>query len=461
MERSRAANFTEGSIGRQLIWFSVPMLLGNLLQALYNTVDSIWVGRFVGAEALGAVSVSFPVIFTLVSLITGIGVAATVLVSQYKGARQPDMVQKVVSNVLLILVTAGLAVSVLGILFHGYLLRIINTPVEIFVMTSSYLKVFLAGLVFMFLYNAISAVLRGLGDSRTPLIFLLYATLINIVLDPLFIFGLGIFPRLGVAGAALATDIAQATAALMSLRYLKNLGLLSFSFECFKLQWDLIKKILKIGLPAGVQHTIVSLGILALNAIINSFGEIIVAAYGAASRLDQFAFMPSMSISLAISAMVGQNLGAGKHERVREIVRWGILLSGGITFLVALVAVFSPRTLLALFTKEEEVLQAGALYLKVIGPSYVAFAVTFALQGVIRGAGDTLPSLIFSLIALWGIRVPGAALLSRLPALGVRGVWLAMAVSPVVGLLLHWGYYATGRWKTKVAVKQGPGIPEL
>lgn len=452
MQKGRTQDFTVGSIPRHLILFSIPMFAGNLLQALYNTVDSIWVGRFIGAEALGAVSVSFPIIFALVSLVIGIGMATTVMVSQYAGAKQTEKVRRVVSNSLTLLVGAGVLVSLLGIVFRQPILHLINTPPEIFDMASGYLLIFMAGLVFMFVYNVIGAILRGLGDSRTPLIFLIYATVINIILDPLLIFGLGPFPAMGVAGAALATDIAQGISAFLSVRYLaKNLGLIGWNPADYKLDWELTKLTFKIGVPAGIQHTLVSLGILALNSIINTFGKTIVAAYGAAARLDQFAFMPAMSVSLAVSALVGQNLGAGKEERVREIVFWSNILSVTVTMVVALVAIFAPAALLVLFTGDQEVLQAGSLYLRTVGISYLFFSVLFVLQGVMRGAGDTMPTMVITVISLWLVRIPLAKLLSG--TMGIYGVWLAIAFSPVIGLTLTWIYYATGRWKNKVVTK--------
>ncbi|MCL6614022.1 MAG: MATE family efflux transporter, partial [Firmicutes bacterium] len=213
MPSDRTSDFSSGSIIRHLISFSLPMLLGNLLQALYNTVDSIWVGRFLGKEALAAVSVSFPVIFLLVAFVTGLTMAATVLVAQYAGARQPEMVRRTVANTIGLLVASGLVLSILGVVFHRAILRLIQTPPSIMPLASNYLSIYLSGLIFTFVYNAASSILRGLGDSHSPTIFLVYATVTNIILDPIFIFGLGPIPRLGVAGAAWATVIAQVLAA--------------------------------------------------------------------------------------------------------------------------------------------------------------------------------------------------------------------------------------------------------
>lgn len=455
MKDRQVRDFTQGNILRHLILFSIPMFLGNLLQALYNTVDSIWVGRFLGPDALGAVSIGFPIIFALVALVSGITMATTVIVSQYFGAKQMEQLNKAVTNSLLLLTIAGIIVSIIGVVFREVFLRLINTPPEIFPMASSYLGIFMAGLVGMFIYNAASAILRGLGDSRTPLIFLAYATVINIALDPIFIFGLGPIPRMEVAGAALATVLAQGFSAVISLRYLYlRSGIVKYSRDMLRLDLDLTKLTFRIGLPAGIQQVLVALSSLTVNSIANTFGATVVAGFGAATRLDQFAFMPAMSVSLAVSALVGQNLGAGKTERVYETVKWSFILSASITFLVSLVALIRPDILMVLFTDDDAVLAEGSRYLRFMGFGYVPLALMFTISGVLRGAGDTTATMVLTLISLWLVRIPVAKYLSSIPSLGVSGVWIAIATSPVVGLILHFTYYRMGWWKTRGIVER-------
>lgn len=462
VKNGRVQDFTVGNIPRHLITFSIPMFLGNLLQALYNTVDSIWVGRFIGPEALGAVSISFPIIFALVALVMGITMATTTLVSQYFGAKDYDQVTKTVNNSLLLLTILGAVTSMMGLIFRRPLLELINAPPEIIDMAADYLAIFMSGLVGMFLYNVAGAILRGLGDSRTPLRFLAYATGLNIVLDPLFIFGVGPLPPMGVRGVALATVLAQAISAIISLRYLYvTSGLLHYRPGMFRLNWKLTKLTFRIGVPAGVQQVLVSLSILAVSSIVNSFGTTVVAGFGAAARLDQFAFMPAMSVSLAVSALVGQNLGAGKVCRVRETVRWSMILSGSITALVSVVAFIRPDILMVLFTKDRAVLAEGSLYLRYMAFAYIPMAFMFTIGGVLRGAGDTAASMILTLTSLWLVRVPLAKFLSAQPHLGVSGVWIAIAVSPVVGFLAHLVYYRTGRWQAQAVVQRPPATGTL
>lgn len=428
------------------------MLLGNLLQALYNTVDAVWVGRFLGPEALAAVSVSFPVVFILVTLVMGIVMATTVMVAQYAGANQVHMVKRTINNSLLLLVTGGLAVSALGIALHRNILLLIKTPPEILADASGYLTIFLAGIPLMMGYNVFGAILRGLGDSRTPLLFLAYSTVTNIILDPLFIFGIGPFPRMGVQGAAVATVISQGVATVLAIRHLNRKNhLLTFNPADFRFDREMTHSVIRIGLPAGLQQLVVSAGALVLVSIVNQFGHTLTAAFGSGMRLDQFTIMPAMSLGLAISAMVGQNLGAGRHLRVKQTVYWGVMLSGAMALTISILVFGLAPWLMLVFTRDPAVQNAGVSFLRTVSLSYVPVALLFAFNGVMRGAGDTLPAMLISVASLWLIRLPLAAYLSA-TALGAFGIWIAIVASSVVGSILSAGYYCSGRWKQKVLV---------
>ena len=391
-------DLTEGSMLRHVISFSIPMLLGNMLQALYNTVDSIWVGRFLGSEALGAVSVSFPIIFVLISLVMGTTMGSTVLVAQYMGAKKLDMVKRTINNTFVLLTVSAAAVTVLGITFNKQILGLINTPPEIMTMAADYLNIFLMGLVFMFGYNAVSAILRGLGDSRTPVVFLAISTGINIVLDPLLILGIGPFPRMGIAGAALATTVAQGVSFFTAVFYLNSRNhLLSINLKSFVFDRNITSKTIRIGFPSGIQMSVVSVGMLAVSSLINSFGTEVVATFGMASRLDQFAIMPSQSISMATSTIAGQNIGADKEDNVRETVKWATILAVGISAFLTLVVQLSPEAVLGLFTSDGALLEKAGKALRILSLSYVFSAVMFVTNGFLRGAGDTMTTMIFSI----------------------------------------------------------------
>lgn len=454
-------DFTQGNIMKHLVKFSIPLFLGNILQTLYNTVDSIWVGKFLGPSALAAVSVSFPIIFLLISLVMGITMATTVLVGQYKGAQNYFMIRKTVSTSMFLLTISALVISVAGILLNKLILKLMNTPPELIKIASGYLNIILAGLIFTFAYNAVSAILRGLGDSRTPLVFLFYTTVINIILDPVFIFGIGPIPKMGVNGAALATVISQAISFFLAANYLnKNNHLFSINIRDFHYDKDITIKILKIGLPSGIQQTVVSIGMTAMMAIINTFGSLVVAAWGAASKIDSFAFLPSMSVGLATSSISAQNIGAGKYERVEELLKWASLLSLLISGTITLMIFTIPKLLLSMFTNDINVLMAGAGILKILGVSYIPFGFMWVTNGIIRGAGATFIPMVISIISLWLIRIPLAYYLSFHTALKSNGIWVAISVSAILSTLLSYAYYLSGKWKKRVIEEKVNEIKE-
>ncbi len=454
MRPKNITDFTQGNIPRHLILFSLPMLAGNLLQTFYNTVDSIWVGRFLGAEALGAVSVGFPVLFILISFVFGLGMGANIMVAQYLGARKDEEVRKTVVNALVLLTLLGIILAIVGIKLHLAILEAIRTPETIKQLASQYLTIIFWGLPFLFLYNAISSILRGMGDAKTPLYLLIYATIINIVLDPLMILGIGPFPPLGVAGAALATTIAQGISGVIGLFVLFKLNIIPLHIKSNWWDWPIITTMFRLGMPAGVQQSIVSLGILAMTSLVNLFGEKVVAAYGAATRIDQFSFLPAMTISVAISSVAGQNLGFGDYQRSREVFRWGTIIAFCFALPIATLVFFKAENLIRIFITEEKVIAIGKEYLQIAAFSYIPFSLMFAINGFLRGAGDTVQTMINTLISLWLIRLPFSWLLSIYFQLGAKGIWIGMAIGPVAGFLVALAYYRSGRWENKILVKR-------
>lgn len=454
-------DLTSGSVLKHLIAFSVPLLLGNILQALYNTVDSIWVGRFIGPQALGAVSVSFPLIMILISLVIGLTVGTTVLVSQYAGANNREMIEKTINNSFLILGSGAIIVTIIGLIFSEKILIMMNTPADILGYATDYLEVFFLGLVFMFGYNILSSILRGLGDSKTPLKFLFIATVTNLILDPLFILGIGPIPKMGIQGAALATAISQALSFFLALRHLnKTNHLISFRISALKYDKELTAKLVKIGLPSGVEQIAVSMGMVVIASLINKFGWETTAAFGAASRIDQFAFFPAMSLGLAVSTLAGQNIGAEKYERLKEIYKWGSIATITVTGITTVLVLISPTFILKMFTTDAQVLKIGSQYLRILGLSYIPFAMSFVVNGMLRGAGVTLPSMFFSIASLWIIRVPLGNYLSSIDSLGSNGIWIAMAVSSVLSLVMSQVYYSSGVWKKKTLMLK-PTLKEI
>lgn len=439
-------DFTVGSIPKHLLNFAIPLFIGNILQAFYNTVDSIWVGKYLGPEALAAVSVCSPVVFVMIAMVTGLTMATTVMIAQYKGAKNSAMVKKTVGNTMFLLTIAAVIMTIIGICFRKTILTLIGTPVESMDMASGYLLITSAGIAFVFGYNAVSGILRGFGDSKTPLLFLFYSTVINIVLDPVFIFGLGPIPKMGVNGAALATILAQGAAFLLAVRYLNRTNeLLSIKINEIKCDPQVTKMLLKIGVPAGLQQTVVAMGHTVIMSVITSFGTSVVAAYGAANKIDSFFFLPSMSIGLATSSLAGQNLGARKYDRVYETMKWGSVLSISISAAMILLIYTVPEYLLLLFTDKTEVLEEGVIILKTLAMAYIPFGIMWVANGIIRGAGDTVVAMILSIVSLWVLRIPLAVIFSKY--MGSRGIWTGIAISMAISGAISYCYYRTGLWK--------------
>lgn len=457
MNKKRARNFSEGSILSHLIAFSWPMFLGNFLQALYNTVDTFWVGRFLGRDALAAVSASFPIVFFLVSLVIGISMATTILVSQYYGAKDDVGLKRTINTSLILMTVSAILVSVVGLIFYKPIFRMVNLPESLLPDASSYLIIFLAGLLPMFLYNGLSSIMRGFGDSLTPLYFLAISTVVNIILDPLFIVGFGPIPKMGVAGVAWATVIAQGISAILGMIYLfKKAKLATWDRSLIKPDGHIMKQLLQIGAPAGAQQALVSIAMLFLSGLVNKNGEIVVAAYGLGGRLDQFAFMPAQSVSLAVSALAGQNLGADKPERVRDVWRYSNILTTLIAGVITIIIFFAPDFWVRIFTPDLAVREMTSAYLRIVSLSYVVFSLMFSTGGISRAAGDTMITMGITLLSLWAVRLPLAHFFSEKLQMGPRGIFLAIAVSPIVGLALNLVYYYSGRWQTRNLARRNP-----
>lgn len=441
-------NLTEGNEGSLIFRFALPMLLGNVFMQIYSIVDSIVVGQFIGKEALAAVGASFPLIFALVSFVIGIGMGFSIAISQYFGARDFDRVARAIDTMWIFLAVSSVLLTAIGLLFSEKLLVLIDIPAEVMPQAVSYLNINIIGFVVMFGYNGAAAVLRGLGDSKTPLYFLIISTFINIGLDLLFVLVL----NMGVEGTAWATVIAQAGAFLSMAVYLnKTHKIIRINFRKYVFDKEIFLKSLNIGLPTGFQQTFVSFGMVALLSIVNQFGTVAVAAYTVATRIDSFASMPAMNFAAALSTFVGQNLGAGKHERVRTGLIATLKMTSIISIVVTLTAVFFSDMMMRLFTSDPEIVSIGSDYLLIVSSFYLFFSTMFIISGVMRGAGDTLVPMFITLLSLWLVRIPVSWGLSRV--IGIHGVWWGIPVAWFLGMVGAWLYYKTGKWKSKVIVK--------
>jgi putative MATE family efflux protein len=446
-----------GKESRLITRFAVPILIGNVFQQLYNVVDSVIVGKFIGKEALAAVGTASPIIFLLVSFIIGITMGSTILVSQYFGAKDISSVKKTINTLYIFMFWTSICLSIIGILLSELIFRMIDLPPAIIPQAKLFLNIFFSGLIFLFGYNSTSAILRGLGDSKTPLFFLIGSVGLNIILDLIFI------PVLhwGVAGAASATIISEGGAFLFQIWYLNRTHkIVRFSFRELKFDREIFYKSMKIGLPTGFQQTFLAIGMVALYWIVNQYGIDANAAYSAAGRIDSFAVIPAMSFAMALSTFVGQNLGANKPERVRAGFRATLIITSGISVVTSLLTVFFGGLMMRMFTDDPNVISIGSGYLRIVGAFYLVFSSMFVTGSVMRGAGDTLIPMFITLLSLWLIRIPLAYYFSQHAGLGVKGIWWSMPIGWMVGLSLSYAYYRYGRWKTKVVVRYPEGTAE-
>lgn len=444
-------DLTKGDEATTLITFALPMLLGNVFQQFYNMVDSFVVGRFVSTNALAAVGVSFPVIFLLVALIMGITMGSSVLISQFFGARDRERLASTISTSYLFLFGAGIFMSVIGFFSVPFILNILAVPPEIYSEARSYMSIILGGMLITFGYNGVSAMLRGIGDSKTPLYLLIAASLMNVVLDLVFV----IVFHWGVAGAAWATLISQAFSFITAM-VIFNRTESHMKVELKKLSWnkEIFGNMIKIGLPTGIQQTLVSLGMMMLTRIVNEFGPATMAAYTAAARIDSFASMPAMNLSQALMTFTGQNMGAGKTERVKKGHRAAIIMNIVISLSITLLVTLAGHWLIGIFTTDSVVIDIGARYLLIVGFFYIIFGNMFINNGVMRGAGDVFIPMISSLLALWIVRIPCALLFTKVFGMGSDGIWWSIPAGWFIGFVFTTWYYRTGKWKTKVLVRR-------
>ena len=442
-------DLTTGKEGKLILSFAAPMLIGNVFQQTYNIVDAIIVGNYLGKEALAAVGASFPIIYAVIALVIGIGSGASVVISQYFGAKDFENVKKAADTINIVLLVAGVIVGSIGVLFSRHLLELIQLPAELIPQAQLYLSIYLGGMVVFFGFNGVASILRGLGDSKTPLYFLIISTIFNIAFVLLFV----VVFKWGVAGAAIATLLAQGGAFATAIYHLnRNHKLINYSFTKIQFSWTIFYQFIKIGLPTGIQQTFIALGIVALNSIVNTFGTNAIAAYTVAGRIDSIASLPAMNFSAAISVFVGQNIGAGKFDRIKKGLASTIIMSSVICIiLTGLIITFSTQ-LMQLFTSDRAVVAIGREYLIIVSLFYIFFSIMFVFQGVLRGAGATVATMIISLFALWLFRIPAALFLSSI--IGEKGIWWAIPIGWGLGMVGTYWYYRTGRWKNKGIIKK-------
>lgn len=445
-------DMTEGAPWKKIVLFTLPMLVGNIAQQLYNTVDSVVVGNYVGDNALAAVGSAGPILNLLIVLFVGISVGAGIMVSQYFGAKEREELSLTIGNCITLTLIASLFVMVVASLVARPLLELLDTPESIIDWCQSYLIILFVGSAGLAFYNILSGILRGLGDSMSALLYLLVSTIVNIVLDLLFVAKMG----MGVNGVALATVIAQAISALLCLfRLMRMTEHFDLKLCYLKLKRKHTSKIIQLGLPSGITQAIFSMAMIVVQSLTNSFGEMFIAANVIVMRVDGFAMMPNFSFGTALTTYAGQNVGAKMYDRVEKGAKQGTAIAMGVSIVLTSMILIFGKALMGIFTKTPELVDLSREMMGILAVGYIAMAVTQCLSGVMRGAGDTVTPMWISIATTILIRVPvayGLAFITRseqFPGGRQESVFISLLVSWLMGAAITFFFYKKGSWKDK------------
>ena len=449
---SSPTDMTVGSPWKSIVMFTIPMIIGNIAQQLYSTVDSIVVGKYIGDNALASVGSATPIVNLFLVLFIGISSGATVMVSQYYGAKNRNGLSFTIGNSIVITAICCVGLILIGVPLIRPVLHLLNTPETIIDGCAGYLTISLVGIAGMAYYNILSGIIRGLGDSFTTLIYLLVATVINIFLDIYFV----AVVKMGVAGVALATVIAQIVSSILCLIKLSKMSeFFDFKLQYFRPKSDYIKTIIRLGLPSGLTQAIFSSAMIIVQSLTNQFGEQFIAANVVVMRVDGFAMMPNFSFGMAMTTFTGQNVGARLYDRVTKGAKQGTLIAMGCSATITAAILIFGKGLMGIFTETAELVDLSYYLMKILAFGYIMFAITQCLSGVMRGAGDTMTPMWISLFTTVVLRVPiayGISFLTRtseLPFGRFECIQISLLVSWVVGAIITAIFYKIGNWKKK------------
>ena len=450
-------DMTVGSPSRILFFFAMPMILGNLFQQLYNIVDSVVVGNFVGEDALAAVGASYPITFLFVAIAIGASMGCSVVISQFFGAKRYGEMKTAIYTSLFSIGGLGIVLMGVGLLISTPILRLLGTPENIFADSATYLNIYFLGAGFLFLYNTLTAIFNALGDSKSPLVFLAIASVVNIGLDLLFVIQF----QMGVAGVAWATLIAQGLSSVLSLVFLlRRLHRMETTDAHRLYDVHMLTRMLRIAEPSMIQQSIVSMGMLFVQALVNSFGSTVVAGYTAATKIDSIAMMPMLNISNAVSSFTAQNIGGGKPERVRKGYRAALVMTAVIALVITGCLYLFGANFMSLFVDadlSQGVIDVGVEYLRVVSVFYLLMGGMFSTNGLLRGSGD-VKAFMTSTLCNFVCRVTCAYAFANL--LGASSIWWSIPMGWGVGLTISFLRYRSGKWANKSLVRDQGRLPQ-
>lgn len=447
-------DLTKGNVIKQLLVFSTPVILSDLIQALISLVDIFYLGRLMGYSAVASVSVAIPVVFILFAILVGVGVSSNILVAQAFGAGSRESLILVIKNSLSITLLLSVVLSVLGFLTSGFVLKLMNVPDSIYKDALIYLQIYIAGIPITAMLNWITGITRGLGNSKVSLYFSIFMLLGKLILTPLFINGFYIIPQMGVTGAMVSTIIIELILVVLGFIYISRRYDIIRQSVRFSIQGEMIYRFFSLGLPVSLQMIIISFSFAVVMGFVSSFGDKSIAVFGIGNRIDQFAFLPALSLGLALMTISSQNLSAERYDRVFEFLKWALIISLGISGIVVVVSNLFADSIFGFFVSDREVISLGVDYIRVMSISYVLMGAVFSVQGIIRGAGDTIAVLIIKSLSMLVVRIPVAYILGFLVFKSPVGVWASFVVVMLFEVIVSWIYLKSENWKKKIVFKR-------
>lgn len=442
-------DYTEGSILKAILAITIPIVLANILQTVYQLTDTFWVGRL-GAEAIASVSISFPILFFITSLGSGLAIAGSILVAQYYGKKDHLRLNHVAAQTILFCLAVSIVLSVIGYLCSPLLIKLLQVDPNVFRDATAYLQISFMGIIFVYTYFIFQSLMRGIGEVKIPLYLIMGTVTLNFFLDPVMIFGWKIFPALGVKGAAIATILSQALAAIIGMIILiRGKSGIKFGQQHFHPNFPLMKKIFYLGVPASLEQSIRSVGMYLMTVLVAGFGTITLAAYGLGTRIFSFVIIPAIGLSIANSTLVGQNMGAGKIERAEKISKISMIVGFIVLSVVGILMFIFAQPLAKIFIPNDPmVINSSVEFIRILCLTFGLVGIQMVLIGTFRGAGSTFTAMMLSLAGIVSMFVI-ALFLSRYTSLEEKGIWWSYLWSNLFGTIITLIWYYRGKWKDK------------
>lgn len=446
--KNNQRNLTEGSIVKSLLILGIPMVIANLLQSAYQLIDALWVGQL-GKDALAAVSVSFPVTFLAVSLASGFTIAGTTLIAQYTGAKNQKMVNHVAAQTMLMVLVVSIVLSIIGFFVAPLILQGMGVEPQVFDHALGFMRMSFVGLISVFGFSAVQSLLRGVGEVKIPMYIVFGTVLLNLVVDPLFIFGWGIFPPLGVMGAATATVLTQTLALLIGGWYLfggKNA--IHLQWHHFVPDFSFIKRTFFLGLPSSIEMSARSLGMTSMTFLVTTFGTVSIAAYGIGTNVLMLIIIPALGLSMATSTLVGQNIGAHRMDRATEVIRMSVVVSFLLLTIIGALVYFTAPFLAGMFVPGETLtIDVATTFIRIMAWAFGTIGVQMCLIGVFRAAGQMVTAMILTIASQFLIQIPLAWWLSTQTSLGIDGIWWTFPITNGLMMIITALWFMRGAWK--------------